>query len=209
MLRVNPKVLSDLGIGGSLISGDTDTTEQTNSVFTKLAAKKCFKDDDANGDGVITKDEVDISAAAYAKLDANSDGKVTAEELSDALEGHGSEIAQYYLTYKKAAKSSTMLENILTGDTTTESTDSTYDNAAAKLYMANKDADKNGTLEQSEVTLTAATYAKIDTNSDGHISLSEMKASLKGQDSKLAAYFKASTSTTDSTDLSSILTTTV
>ena len=203
MLRVNPKVLADLGLGGSLINGEGEAATQTGEVFTKLGAKKCFKDGDANKDGVITQDEVNISAAAYAKLDANSDGKVTEEEMSDAMAGQGSQIAAYYLKYKKAAKSSDLLEAILTGGSSTQSPG--YVEAAAKKYIANKDANKNGTLEQSEISISAETFSKLDTDKSGSISLAEMKAALKGQDARLAAYFKSATSEKKSTDLTSKL----
>lgn len=202
MLRVNPKVLADLGLGGSLINGESDAA-QTGEVFSKLGAKKCFKDGDANRDGVITRDEVSISDAAYAKLDADGDGKVTEKEMREALAGRGGQIAAYYLKYKKAAKSSDLLEAILTGDSS--GSDTGYVEAAARKYIANKDANKNGTLEQGEVSLSAETFAKLDTDKSGTISLSEMKAALKGQDARLAAYFKSATSQNTTTDLTSNL----
>lgn len=203
MLRVNPKILSDLGLQSPLLGDSADSTQSSGEVFTKLGSKKVFKDDDANKDGVLTRDEVNISDAAYAKLDANSDGKVTEDEMSDALAGRGNAIAAYYLKHRRAAKTDEMLESVLTGDTGSSS-DTGYVEAAAKKYIANKDKDKNGTLEQSEVSLSASAFAKIDTNSDGKINLSEMKAALKGQDTRLAAYFK-SASSSESTDLTSTL----
>lgn len=203
MLRVNPKILSDLGLNSPLLGESSDTT-QSGEVFTKLGTKKVLKDDDANKDGVLTRDEVNISDAAYAKLDGNSDGKVTEDELSEALAGRGSAIAAYYLKYRKAAKTNEMLESVLTGDATSSGSTG-YVDAAAKKYIENKDADKNGTLEQSEVGVSASTFAKIDTNGDGKISLSEMKAALKGQDARLAAYFKTASTSSESTDLTSSL----
>lgn len=205
MLRVNPKIISDLGLSSPLLGESTDsTTETSGEVFSKLGGKKVFKDDDANNDGVLTRDEVNISDAAYAKLDADGDGKVTEDEMTDALAGRGTSIAAYYLKYRKAAKTDEMLEAVLTGDSSSSGT-SGYVEAAAKKYIENKDADDNGTLSQSEVGFSTSTFAKIDTNGDGQISLSEMKASLKGQDARLAAYFKNASSSSDSTDLTSTL----
>ncbi len=204
MLRVNPKILSDLGLTNPLLGESSDSTQTTGEVFTKLGAKKVMKDDDANGDGVLSRDEVKISDAAYAKLDANSDGKVTEDELTDALAGRGNAIAAYYLKYRKAGKTNDMLESVLTGQSS-NSASSGYVEAAAKKYIAGKDKDKNGTLEQGEVNLSATTFAKLDTNGDGKISLTEMKAALKGQDARLAAYFKNASSSSESTDLTSSL----
>lgn len=204
MLRVNPKIIADLGLTNPLLGESSDSTQSSGELFTKLGAKKVFKDDDANGDGVLSRDEVKISDAAYAKLDADGDGKVTEDELSDALAGRGSAIAAYYMKYRKAAKTDEMLESVLTGGSGSSSS-AGYVDAAARKYIKNKDADKNGTLEQGEVGFSASTFAKIDTNGDGKISLSEMKAALKGQDARLAAYFKNASSSNESTDLTSKL----
>lgn len=204
MLRVNPKIIADLGLASPFLGESADSTQSSGEVFTKLGTKKVLKDDDANKDGTLSRDEVNISDAAYAKLDANGDGKVTEDELSNALAGRGNAIAAYYMKHRKGAKTNEMLESVLTGDSTTSSGTGYIDAAAAK-YIQNKDTDKDGSLTQSELGLSASTFANIDANGDGKISLSEMKASLKGQDSRLSAYFKSASTSSESTDLTSTL----
>jgi Ca2+-binding EF-hand superfamily protein len=50
---------------------------------------KRFEKLDANGDGVVTLQEMEAGALArFAKADANKDGKVTAEERRAAFEAH-------------------------------------------------------------------------------------------------------------------------
>ena len=208
MLRVNPYKMANLGM--SLLNQDSSTT-QTTDTFAKIGANKVFKDSDANGDKVITKDEVNLSQEAFDKLDADKNGKVTKEEMQTAFADHGTEVYQYYLQKKKTAKSSELLSKIVDSTTSdssgTSTTSSAVDKAAAK-YVTNKDANKDGVLSRSELGLSATIFAKLDTSKDGKIDTTEMKAALKGYETTLNSYFSSSStssSTTQSSVVSSLL----
>jgi Ca2+-binding EF-hand superfamily protein len=206
MLRVNPYKMANLGM--SLLNQDSSST-QTTDTYAKIGANKVFKDSDANGDKVITKDEVNLSQAAFDKLDADKNGKVSKEEMQTTFAGHGTEVYQYYLQKKKKAKSSELLTQITSGTSSsgTSTNTSAADKAAAK-YVTNKDANKDGTLSRSELGLSATVFAKLDTTKDGKIDTTEMKAALKGYETTLNSYFSSSStssSTTQSSVVSSLL----
>jgi hypothetical protein len=54
---------------------------------------------------------------------------------------------------------------------------------AAKCYVKENDADKDGVLQSDEVTLSEEAFNKLDTDSDGALTSTEVVASLSGQES--------------------------
>lgn len=117
---------------------------------TQRAERGWFKQLDANGDGVITKEEAQSSANArvektFADLDANHDGQITQDEIKAAHD-------------ERRAAMEAKFE--------------------ARFKEADKNGD--GLLSKEEVTagmprLTRG-FDRLDTNKDGQLSADELKA---------------------------------
>ncbi len=71
-------------------------SSSTSSTYSTLAAKRYLADKDKNGDGVLSSDEVSLSADVFSEVDKDSDGKVTKAELQSVLAGQESTIKKYY-----------------------------------------------------------------------------------------------------------------
>jgi len=181
----------------SQLSNNGETSQ--NELFAKLGARKCFRDGDANRDGVITQDEVSLSAEAFARLDASRDGKVTLEEISAAMSGHGKDVYSHYVSKKSGANSLDLLGTIL-GESATQN-DTSASEKAAREYMKRMDADKDGVLSRAEASVSAPAFSAIDTSGNGTIELAEMQATLKVHDSKLSSYFSSLTESSSSSSL--------
>lgn len=191
------------------LDGTADaTSESTTSVlpegtYTGLAASKYLKDNDTDHDGVLSSDEVSISAEAYAKLDADSDGAVTVDEVKASLKGQDDAIYQFYSN--GGAKSSTDLTSaLLNASSSSTAASGTYSDLAAKRFLKEKDADGDGELSSEETGLTASVFAEVDADDDGSVTLSELKTALAGQNTAISKYYKNG-GTASLTDLTSRL----
>ena len=171
----------------SQLSNNGETSQ--NELFAKLGARKCFRDGDTNRDGVITKDEVSLSAEAFARLDASKDGNVTQEEITAAMSGRGQDVFSYYTSKRSGTNSLDLLSNIL-GESST-SKDTSASGKAAKQYVASMDANKDGVLSRAEASLSASAFSNIDTSGNGTIEVTEMQAALKIHEAKISSYFSS------------------
>jgi Ca2+-binding EF-hand superfamily protein len=126
----------------------------TNSTTTAAPAPGAehgwFKKIDANGDGVITKDEALAAANArvekeFATFDTNHDGQITQDEIKAVHEAKRAEMeAKFEARFKQA------------------------------------DTNGDGQLSKDEVQagmpMLARGFDRLDTNKDGELSLDEIKA---------------------------------
>lgn len=81
----------------------------------------------------------------------------------------------------------------------------TYTTLAAAKYIKDNDKDGDKCLSADEVSISAEAYAKLDADSDGKLSLAEMKESLAGQDDAIFQYYKNGGATADTPDITSTL----
>lgn len=184
-----------------------DSTCLATGTYSNLAAAKYIKDNDKDKDGVLTADEVTLSAEAYAKLDADSDGKVTKDEMQTALAGQDDAIFQFYRD--GGAESTTDLASTLLAASSASSTSTggVYSKLAASEYLSTNDADDNGVLTADEVSLSASTFAKVDADSDGNITATELKTALASKNSTILSYYKNGGTATTSELTSTLLAT--
>lgn len=71
-------------------------TSNASGTYSTLATKRYLADKDKNGDGVLSSDEVSLSAEIFSTMDKNSDGKVSKAELQSVLSGQEGAIKKYY-----------------------------------------------------------------------------------------------------------------
>ncbi len=84
----------------SYLSGSSETAVPDS--LLKAASQKYIKENDANKDGVLTKDEVKWSAEAFDKADVNKDGHVDEGEIKATLTNNESTV--YRLLSGKSVK---------------------------------------------------------------------------------------------------------
>ncbi len=72
----------------------------------------------------------------------------------------------------------------------------TYSKLAAAKYIKDNDKDHDGKLTSDEVSISSAAFAKLDTDSDGYISKSEMTTALSGKDDEIYSFYKSGGSET-------------
>ncbi|MFW6437537.1 MAG: EF-hand domain-containing protein [Armatimonadota bacterium] len=101
---------------------------------------------DANGDGVISKDEFQGPEHAFTRLDANADGQITQDEGLAPRQRMG-EGGPQRGNIDPAARWQRMLEHL--------------------------DADASGTISQEEFPGHEQAFARIDANGDGQITQDE------------------------------------
>jgi len=75
---------------------NSNTSSTASGTYSSLAAKRYLAEKDKNGDGVLSSDEVSLTAEIFTKMDANGDGKVTKAELNSVLSSQNSAIQKYY-----------------------------------------------------------------------------------------------------------------
>jgi len=167
--------------------------------YSKQAAASYIKSNDKNKDGQLTRDEVTLSAEAYAKLDANSDGKATKAELQNALRAKESLVYQYYKSggAKTHAKDvvATLFSNAGSASGTTTVT------KAATQFIKDHDRNKDGKLSRAETTLSAEEYAKLDLNADGKLARDELTKALDGKSAAIDQYYKTGGEKTHEEDM--------
>jgi len=104
-----------------------------------------------------------------------------------------------------------MYLNYMSGsDTDTDSSTSilpsgTYSNLAAAKYIKDNDKDHDGKLTNDEVSISAAAYAKLDKDSNGYVTLDEMKSTLSGEDDAIYSFYKNGGATSGKDITSSLL----
>jgi Ca2+-binding EF-hand superfamily protein len=171
----------------SQLSGNGEASQ--NELFAKIGSRKCFRDADENKDGIVTQDEVTLSAEAFARLDASRDGKVTQEEMDAAMSGHGQDVFSFYTSRHRAANSQDLLAGVLGASTTEEGGDAAE--KAAREYMTRRDANTDGVLSSQEASVSAAAFGNIDTSGNGSLELEEIQAVLKTHDARLSSYYSS------------------
>lgn len=186
-MRINPNIANQMYLNYTTNDSE-DSSCLATGTYSNLAAAKYIKDNDANKDGVLSSDEVTLSAEAYAKLDADSDGKVTKKEMQTALAGQDNTIYQYYKNGGTEDLASTLLGSNASSTSST-TTGGSYSNMAATSYLSKNDADDDGVLSADEVSLSAEIFAKVDKNSDGSLTASELKTALAGKNSSILSYY--------------------
>lgn len=82
-------------ITSSLLSGSNSGTGASGT-YSTLAASRYLKDKDKNGDGVLSSEELSLTAEIFKTLDKDGDGKITKAELNSALASQDSTIQKYY-----------------------------------------------------------------------------------------------------------------
>lgn len=75
---------------------NSNTSSTASGTYSTLAAKRYLAEKDANDDGVLSSNEVSLSAKIFAKMDKNSDGTVSKGELQSVLASQESTIMKYY-----------------------------------------------------------------------------------------------------------------
>lgn len=81
----------------------------------------------------------------------------------------------------------------------------TYTTLAAAKYIKDNDKDGDKCLSSDEVSISAEAYAKLDADSDGKVTLEEMKKSLAGQDDAIFQYYKNGGADSDTADITTSL----
>lgn len=155
--------------------------------YVNQAANRYFKANDKDKNGQLSRDEVTLSAEAYAKLDANSDGKVTKAELQKALKGKDAAIYQYYKSGGEKTHPKDVVTTLLSNAGSSGGTTSITQ--AASRYIRERDTDKDGRLTRLETTLSAEEFAKLDANADGKLAKVELEKALQGKQAGIDAYY--------------------
>lgn len=183
-------------------SGSNLNTSLTAGTYSIPAAAKYLRDNDKNKDGQLSRDEVTLSDAAYAKLDANSDGKVTKAELQNALRGKDAAIYQYYKSGGSKTHSKDVVTTLLSNAGGTGGSDSTGSvTQAASRYIRDHDKNKDGRLSRAETTLSAEEYAKLDVDADGKLTRSELEKALNGKKGAIDKYYSSGGEKTHDADM--------
>lgn len=104
---------------------------------------------DANGDGVISKDEFNGPEHAFTRLDANEDGQITQEEALATPARRGGDGGPGHERMNPEERWARMLEHL--------------------------DADGSGTISQDEFPGRDEVFARIDADGDGQITQDEMQ----------------------------------
>jgi len=211
-MRVNPYIANQMYLNYSN-SSDTGTDSTTSimpeGTYSGLAAAKYIKDNDKDNDGKLTSDEVTLSAEAYAALDADSDGYVTQSEMKTSLSGEDDTIFAFYKNGGATSGEEDVTSSLLEGATTSSNTSAgTYVKMAAKSYISANDADEDGELSTAEVSLTSNAFAAIDLNSNGSLTLAELKSALADDGESIYKYYKNG-GTTKLSELTSTLLATI
>lgn len=201
-MRINPSIANQMYLN----SNDDDTSCLPTGTYSGLAAAKYVKDNDKDNNGVLSSDEVTLSAEAYAKLDADSDGKVTKDEMKTALAGKDDAIFQYYKNGGADSTTADLTSTLLSASnsSSTSTSTNTYSNMAAKKYLQDMDTNGDGALSADEVSLSTSIFSELDQDSSGEVSSSELKTSLSSQNSAILKYYQNG-GTSTLTDLTSRL----
>ena len=69
-------------------------TSEVDATLRNYAAKQYLSENDADGDGKLTNDEVTLSKEAFEQLDADADGYLTKDEMAVSLTGQENAVYQ-------------------------------------------------------------------------------------------------------------------
>jgi len=135
-----------------------DVASQIEPLFDGMAQKivdGLLESRDADGDGLLSNHELQISAERFASIDGDRDGLVTRDELTESLRND----------LGRALKN-----------------DPAVDPAQfAKEWFAALDLDRSGSLTSAEAPLPESVTAAADTDADGELSLTEVTEEVKAR----------------------------
>lgn len=83
----------------------------------------------------------------------------------------------------------------------TSLTPGSYSTPAASSYLRKNDKNRDGQLSRDEVTLSPEAYAKLDANSDGKVTKTELQNALRGKDAAIYQYYRSGGAQTHSRDV--------
>lgn len=142
-----------------------------------------FKKADANGDGIVTRDEFVAQAAAkFAKVDANNDGKVTPEEMQ-AVRG---KMRERFAGMRHGARGP-VAEGAVPGESPMPPRgmrgpgrfggDPDGGRGPGGMMLQRLDTNADGKISRAEFGVPSdRQFERLDANKDGQIDATEMKA---------------------------------
>ena len=143
---------------------------------------KHFEQMDTNGDGTITRAEVELQAIeSFGKSDTNADGFLTQEELKAAHEAHRAEMKAKWAEKADGKEPRTPKADMDPAKAEAwkakkaEREDKMAEKSAERFAAA--DTDSDGRWNQAEyVAHRLEPFAKVDTDGDGNITAAEREA---------------------------------
>lgn len=186
-MRINPSLANQMYL--SYVNGEDSESASIlpSGTYSRLAAAKYVKDNDKDNDGQLTQDEVSISEEAFAALDADSDGYISKTEMEDGLDGKDSAIFAYY---KNGGGEKDVVSTVLSSNSSSATSASTYVELAAKAYLGANDADGSGALSSAEVKLDADVFSEIDADGNDSITAAELKSALSAKGGTISRYYQ-------------------
>ena len=67
---------------------------------------------DANADGVLSRQETSVSAAAFDKIDSSGNGSIELAEMQAALKAHDAKLSSYYSSLQESSSPSTVRKKV-------------------------------------------------------------------------------------------------
>lgn len=186
------------GHGAHLIGmADADKSGDVSKAEFRAAAETRFAAMDQNGDGFVTKEEMEAAHAEmrarfeerrterFAALDADGDGKVSLEEMNQAAEKRAAERGKDGLPERHAARMSKFFEKAdadgdgaLTAEELQAAKSKKHDGKKAEGMkdgkrgdrLARLDTDGDGKVSEAEfMARSDKMFEKLDRNDDGKI----------------------------------------
>lgn len=121
-------------------------------------AARIIEDHDADGDGALSAEEIEIPAEMFSEADADGDGLVTEDELVAMMENMKPEGPPQGEGMQQPPEASM--------------------GAMAASIMEDNDEDGDGALSASEASASEEVFDAMDTNEDGVVSQAELEAAL-------------------------------
>lgn len=89
-----------------------ESTTQDGSSAAEKAAREYMKRMDANSDGVLSRQETSVSAAAFSEIDTSGNGSIELAEMQAALKIHDAKLSSYYSSLQESSTSSTLRKKV-------------------------------------------------------------------------------------------------